>query len=165
MQKIIPSLWFDNEAGEAAEFYVAVFNGNPYKEKDSRILETTYYQADTPSNKPVGSILTVKFELNGQEFLSLNGGPDFKFNEAISLIIQCENQEEIDYYAEKLSAVPEAEICGWLKDKYGMSWQINPKILDEMMKDKDSEKVKRVTEAFLKMKRLDIEELKKAFNG
>lgn len=165
MQKIIPCLWYDSEAEEAAKFYVEVFNGNPKKEKDSKVLETSYYQAETPSNKPIGSVLTVKFELEGQEYVALNGGPEFKFNEAISLMIQCDTQEEIDYFSEKLSAVPEAEICGWLKDKYGVSWQVNATILDEMIRDKDPQKAKRVTEAMLEMKRLNIEELKKAFEA
>jgi predicted 3-demethylubiquinone-9 3-methyltransferase (glyoxalase superfamily) len=165
MKKIVPCLWFDNEAEEAAKFYVDIFNGSPTKEKESKVLDTTYLAAETPSNKPIGSVLTVEFELEGQKYMALNGGPEFKFTEALSLIIECYTQEEIDYYTEKLSAVPEAEICGWVKDKYGVSWQISPKLLDEMLKDKDKEKAKRATEAMLKMKKLDIAELEKAFNG
>ncbi|MGV8150306.1 MAG: VOC family protein [Candidatus Woesearchaeota archaeon] len=147
--KISPCLWFDSEAQEAAEFYVSIF-------KNSKILETTKYTTETPSDKPIGSVLTVTFTLDGQEFMALNGGPMFKFNEAISLMIYCKNQEEIDYFYDKLSAVPEAEICGWLKDKYGVSWQLVTKEMNELMNNKDAMK------AMLEMKRINIQALKDA---
>lgn len=148
MNKISPCLWFDSEAEEAAKFYVSIF-------KNSKIIETSRYTTETPSNKPVGSVLTVTFTLDGQEFMALNGGSFFKFNEAISLMIYCKNQDEIDYFYERLSAVPEAEICGWLKDKYGVSWQLVTKDMGELMNNKE------VMEALLNMKRIDINELKK----
>lgn len=151
MQKIVPHLWFDKEAGEAAEFYTSVF-------KDSKIVIKT-----TLHNTPSGTVEVVTIELLGQEFQLLSAGPLFKFNEAISFIVKCETQEEIDYYWEKLSAVPEAEQCGWLKDKFGVSWQIVSTILGKMLLDKDTKKVKRVTKAFLKMKKIDLAKLKAAY--
>ncbi len=153
MQKITPHLWFDKEAKEAAEFYTSVFPKSEIKNI------TTLH--DTPS----GTVDVVTIELLGQEFMMISAGPVFKFNEAISFIVHCDTQEEIDYYWEKLSAVPEAEQCGWLKDKYGLSWQIVPTAMDDMMKDKDEKKLARVTEAFLKMKKFDVEALKRAYEG
>jgi predicted 3-demethylubiquinone-9 3-methyltransferase (glyoxalase superfamily) len=153
MQKITPHLWFDKEAQEAAEFYVSVF-------PKSKIKDTT-----TLHNTPSGTVDIVTIELLGQEFMLISAGPLFKFNEAISFMVYCDTQEEIDYYWEKLSAVPEAEQCGWLKDKYGLSWQIVPTAMDEMMKEKDNKKLARVTEAFLKMKKFDIASLKRAYEG
>lgn len=153
MQKITPNLWFDKEAKEAAEFYTSVF-------KDSRIKNTT-----TLHNTPSGTVDVVTIELLGQEFVLFSAGPLFKFNEAISFVVHCETQEEIDYYWEKLSADPKAEQCGWLQDKYGLSWQIVPVVLDEMLDDKDPKKVARATEAFLKMKKFEIEKLKQAYEG
>ena len=153
MPKITPHLWFDREAKEAAEFYTSVF-------PKSRIMDTTTLH-DTPS----GSVDVVTIELLGQEFMLISAGPFFKFNEAISFIVSCDTQEEIDYYWEKLSAVPEAEQCGWLKDKYGLSWQIVPTVLGDMMKDEDEKKLARVTEAFLQMKKFDIAALKRAYEG
>lgn len=152
-QKITPHLWFDKEAKEASEFYTSIF-------PESKITNVT-----TLHNTPSGTVDVVSFELSGQPFMAISAGPLFKFNESISFIINCETQEEIDYYWEKLSAVPEAEQCGWLKDKYGLSWQIVPTIMDEMMGSGDEEKIARVTEAFLKMKKFDIAELKKAYEG
>jgi len=152
-QRIIPHLWFDKEAKEAAKFYTSVF-------PKSKIKNTT-----TVHNTPSGSVEIVAFELSGQEFMAISAGPVFKFNEAISFIVNCKTQKEIDHYWKKLSAVPEAEQCGWLKDKYGLSWQIVPTAMGEMMKDKDPKKVARVTEAFLKMKKFDIATLKKAYEG
>jgi len=152
-QKIIPHLWFDKEAREAAEFYTSIFPG-------SRIKDNTTVH-DTPS----GSVDIVTIELLGQEFMLISAGPFFKFNESVSFMVYCDTQEEIDYYWEKLSAVPEAEQCGWLKDKYGLSWQVVPRVMDEMMKDKDKKKVARVTEAFLKMKKFDIAALQRAYTG
>jgi len=153
MQKIIPFLWFDKKAGEAAEFYTSIFPG-------SRIKSST-----TLHNTPSGTVEVFTIELLGQEFTLMSAGPLYKFNEMISFVVHCENQSEIDHYWEKLSADPKAEQCGWLKDKYGLSWQIQPKILNGMLSDKDPAKVARVTRAFLKMKKLDIEALKKAYVG
>ena len=150
--KITPHLWFDKEAKEAAKFYASIF-------PNSKITNVTTIR-DTPS----GDCDIVSFELSGQPFMAISAGPLFKFNESISFMVYCDTQEEIDYYWEKLSAVPEAEQCGWLKDKYGLSWQIVPAVMDEMMKDKDEKKIARVTEAFLKMKKFDIVELKKAYS-
>lgn len=160
MQKIIPCLWFNREAEEAVNFYASVFKKTKIKDI-SRFTK----EAAKASGMPEGSIMAISFELNGQEFLALNGGPQFKFSEAISLIINCETQKEVDHYWEKLSAGGEEIQCGWLKDRYGLTWQVVPVILDEMLRDKDSEKSGRVMEAMLKMNKLDIEELKKAYKG
>nr|WP_260642652.1 VOC family protein [Nitrososphaera viennensis] len=153
IQKITPHLWFDKEAKEAAEFYASIF-------PNSRITNVTTIR-DTPS----GDCDVVSFELSGQPFMAISAGPLFKFNESVSFMIYCDTQEEIDYYWDKLSAVPEAEQCGWLKDKYGLSWQVVPTVMGEMMKDKDEKKIARVTEAFLKMKKFDIATLQKAYAG
>jgi predicted 3-demethylubiquinone-9 3-methyltransferase (glyoxalase superfamily) len=150
---ITPHLWFDKEAKEAAKFYTSVFPG-------SRIKSVITLH-DTPS----GTAEVVTIELSGQEFTLLSAGPLFKFNESISFMVHCETQQEIDYYWEKLSAVPEAEQCGWLKDKFGLSWQVVPTAMDEMLNDKDEKKIARVTEAFLKMKKLDIAALEEAYEG
>jgi len=151
--EITPHLWFDKQAKEAAEFYCSIF-------PDSKITNVT-----TLHNTPSGTVDVVSFQLSGQPFMAISAGPLFKFNEAISFVVYCDTQNEVDYYWEELSAVPEAEQCGWLKDKYGLSWQIVPIAMDEMMNDKDHEKIARVTEAFLKMKKFDIAELKKAYEG
>lgn len=153
MQRIVPHLWFDKEAKEAAEFYTSVF-------PKAKIKDTA-----TLHNTPSGTVDIVTIELLGQEFMLLSAGPLFKFNEAVSFIVNCDTQEEIDYYWEKLSASPEAEQCGWLKDRYGLSWQIVPTVMKEMMKDKDDRKRARVTEAFLTMKKLDIATLQRAHKG
>jgi predicted 3-demethylubiquinone-9 3-methyltransferase (glyoxalase superfamily) len=153
MQKITPHLWFDKEAKEAAEFYTSVFPG-------SKIKNTT-----TLHNTPSGTVDIVTIELLGQEFMLISAGPLFKFNEAISFMVYCDTQEEIDYYWEKLSAVPEAEQCGWLKDKYGLSWQIVPTAMGEMTKRGTREQIDRVTQAFLPMKKFDIETLKRAYES
>ena len=153
MQRITPHLWFDTEAREAAEFYTSVFAG-------SKIKDTT-----TIHNTPSGTVDIVTIELLGQEFMLISAGPFFKFSEAISFVVYCDTQEEIDYYWEKLSAVPEAEQCGWLKDKFGLSWQIVPTAMAQMMKDKDPKRLAQVTEAFLKMKKFDIKALKEAYEG
>ncbi|HSL94298.1 MAG TPA: VOC family protein [Thermoleophilia bacterium] len=153
-QTIVPHLWFDKEAREAAEFYTSIF-------KDSRITSVTTIH-DTPS----GTVDTVSFELLGQEFMAISAGPLFKFNESISFIVKCEAQEEIDYYWEKLTADGGQEgQCGWLKDKYGLSWQVVPAALDEMMDEKDPEALARVTQAFLKMTKFDIAALQRAHDG
>lgn len=160
-QKITPSLWFDTNCEEAMNYYVSVF-------PDSKILSIKRYPdgvTEGPMKGMDGKVLTGVFELNGQRFMALDGGPLFKFNEAISFAVDCKDQEEIDYYWEKLSAVPEAEQCGWCKDKFGVSWQIMPTVLGEMMADEDPEKVARVTEAFLSMKKFDIAKLTAAFEG
>jgi predicted 3-demethylubiquinone-9 3-methyltransferase (glyoxalase superfamily) len=151
MPRITSHLWFDKEAKEAAAFYTSVFKG-------SRIKNST-----TLHNTPSGSVDIVTIELLGQEFTLISAGPLFKFNEAISFMVHCDTQEEIDYYWEKLSAHPKAEQCGWLKDKYGLSWQIVPTVMDEMLKNKDPKTTARVTEAFLKMKKFDIATLRKAY--
>ncbi|MGW8184614.1 MAG: VOC family protein [Candidatus Moraniibacteriota bacterium] len=153
MKKIIPWLWMDNEAEEAANFYVSIF-------PNSKINKITKYPTDTPSNKPIGSVMAVTFELDGNPFAALNGGTFFKLNEAVSFEIPCKDQEEIDYYWEKLSAVPESEQCGWVKDKFGVSWQIVPENMDELMSSDDPEVAKKKMEAMLKMKKIIIEDLK-----
>jgi len=154
MPKITPFLWFDNSAEQAAQFYTSIF-------RNSKILQTSRYPEGAPG--PKGSVMTMKFELNGQEFIALNGGPHFKFNEAISFSVNCETQKEIDEYWEKLTSGGGKEVqCGWLKDKYGLSWQIVPAALGQLMADKDPKKAKRVTQAMMKMVKLDIEALKKA---
>ena len=153
MQKITPFLWFDNNAEEAVQFYTSIF-------KDSKILVTSRYGDAGPG--PKGTVMTIKFELNGQEFIALNGGPHFKFTEAISLVVNCETQKEIDEYWAKLTAGGKEVQCGWLKDKFGLSWQIVPTILGQLMQNKDPEKVKSVTQAFMKMVKMDIEALKRA---
>jgi predicted 3-demethylubiquinone-9 3-methyltransferase (glyoxalase superfamily) len=153
IQKITPFLWFDKEADEAAKFYTSIF-------KDSEIKDST-----TIGNTPSGTTEIISIKLFGQEFNLISAGPYFKFTEAISFVVNCETQEEIDYYWEKLSFDPKAEQCGWLKDKYGLSWQIVPTILPKMLQDRDKMKVARVTDAFLKMKKFDIEALRRAYKG
>ena len=161
-QKINPCLWFDSQAEEAAAFYTGIF-------KNSKIVKVTRYsEAGREVHKrPAGSVMVVAFELDGQLFTALNGGPVFKFNEAISLQINCQTQEEVDYYWTKLSAGGDAKAqqCGWLKDKYGVSWQVVPAVLVEMLSDHDSKKSQRAMEAMLRMKKLDIAQLKQAYNG
>lgn len=156
MQKITPFLWFDNQAEEAANFYTSIF-------KDSRIKSFMRYGEAGPG--PNGSVMGVTFELNGQEFIALNGGPQFTFTPAISFFVHCETQGEIDYFWEKLLEGGREDQCGWLQDKYGLSWQIVPDILSELLQDKDPQKSKRAMEAMLKMKKLDINVLKQARDG
>lgn len=156
-QKITTFLWFDNNAEEAVNFYVSVF-------KNSRVLHTTYY-GDTGAG-PKGQVMTVDFELDGERFAALNGGPTFKFTEAISLVVNCESQQEIDYFWEKLSEGGQKVECGWVKDKYGLSWQIVPAILwDKLFGEGDQAKIDRVMKAVMTMKKLDLEALKKAAEG
>jgi len=159
-QKITTFLWFDSQAEEAAKFYVSIF-------KDSRIVGITRYddEAAKAAGRPKGSVMTVAFELSGQEFTALNGGPLFKFTEAISLVVHCENQKEVDHFWEKLAAGGEEVQCGWLKDRFGLSWQVVPTVLVEMLQDKNPEKSKRAVAAMLKMKKLDSDALTKAFEG
>ena len=153
MQKITPWLWFDTEAEEAARFYVSVF-------PNSKIGEITRYGATGP--RPEGMIMTVTFELDGQKFGALNGGPDFTFNEAISFQVSCETQEEVDAFWNKLSKGGEEGPCGWLKDRFGVSWQIIPTRLPELLSDPDREKSQRVMSAMLKMGKIEIDELERA---
>lgn len=155
-QKISPFLWFDNQAEQAAQFYVSVF-------PKSKILSVSRYGDAGPG--PKGTVMTVDFELSGQRFIALNGGPQFKFTEAISFSVDCKTQEEVDRYWGRLSEGGEEGPCGWLKDRYGLSWQINPTVLGKMLGDPDRAKAKRAMEAMLKMKKIDIAELKKAFDG
>ena len=162
VQKITPCLWLDSEAEEAAKFYTGIF-------KNSKITTITRYSEEGQEihGKPAGSILTVSFEIEGQSFTALNGGPLFKLNESISFQIGCETQAELDFYWEKLSqgGNEEAQQCGWLKDKFGVSWQVVPTVLAQMMSDADTTKTKRVMKALLQMKKLDIETLQKAYVG
>ena len=160
VQKITPFLWFDNQAEEAANFYVSIF-------KQSRVGAITRYddEASKAAGRPKGSVMTVEFELDGQKFTALNGGPLFKFTEAISLVVSCENQQEVDHFWEKLSAGGEEVQCGWLKDRFGVSWQVVPTVLVELLQDKDPERARRVMSAMLKMKKLDIDGLQKAHQG
>jgi predicted 3-demethylubiquinone-9 3-methyltransferase (glyoxalase superfamily) len=161
MQKISPCLWFDDQGEEAAKFYTSIF-------KDAKMGDVTRYGKEGYEihGREEGTVMTVEFEIEGQKFLALNGGPIFKFNEAISFQVYCETQEEVDYYWEKLSegGDEKAQQCGWLKDKYGVSWQIVPIILIKMLKDKDSEKSQKVMKAMLQMHKLDISTLKKAYD-
>ena len=158
--KISPCLWFDTQAEEAARFYTSIF-------KDSKITTISRYpdSGKEVHGKDAGDVLTVEFELNGQSYTALNGGPQFKFTEAISLQVGCETQEEIDYYWEKLSVDPSAGQCGWLKDKFGLSWQIVPNILPELLTGPDPAKSKRVFQAIMDMTKLDLAELQRAFVG
>jgi predicted 3-demethylubiquinone-9 3-methyltransferase (glyoxalase superfamily) len=155
MQKITPFLWFDTQAEEAMNFYVSIF-------KNSKVLQVTRYGDAGPG--PKGSVMTANFQLDGQDFIALNGGPNFKFTEAISFVVQCENQQEIDEFWAKLTAGGQEVQCGWLKDRYGLSWQIVPRILPELLK-KGPEASNRVMKALLKMKKLDIATLQKASEG
>jgi predicted 3-demethylubiquinone-9 3-methyltransferase (glyoxalase superfamily) len=155
MQKITPFLWFDHNAEEAMKFYTSVF-------KNSKLGKATLYPEGSPG--PAGTVMVGTFQIEGQEFIALNGGPVFKFTEAISFVVNCETQEEVDHYWTKLTAGGGKEVeCGWLKDKFGLSWQIVPTILAKLMADKDPEKGKRVMQAMLKMKKIDIEGLKRAY--
>jgi len=162
MPKLHPFLWFEDKAEEAANYYVSVF-------KNSKIHSIVRYPeaAEKVSGRTAGSVMTVDLELEGEHFAFLNGGkvPGFEFSSAISFVVNCEDQAEIDHYWEKLSAVPEAEQCGWCKDKFGVTWQIVPKVLNEMLSDSDQAKVERVTACFMPMKKFNIAELEKAYKG
>ena len=155
-QKITPFLWFDNNAEEAVNFYTSVF-------KESRIAETTRYVDGGPG--PKGQVMTMSFELNGQTFTALNGGPHFKFTEAISFVVKCENQEEIDYYWDKLLEGGQAHQCGWLKDKFGLSWQIVPAEIGKLFGGDDPQRTARVMQAMMQMVKFDIAKLKAAYDG
>ncbi len=162
MQKITPFLWFDNQAEEAANFYTSIF-------KNSKLGKIARYGKEGYEihKKEAGTAMTVDFEIEGQKFTALNGGPVFKFNEAVSFVVRCKTQKEVDYFWEKLSegGDEKAQQCGWLKDKYGVSWQIVPEVLSELVGDPTSEKSQRAMKAMLQMKKIDIEELKRAYKG
>jgi len=159
-QKITPCLWFDDRAEEAAKFYCSIF-------KNSSIGKITQYdeEASKVSGRAAGSVMTVEFQLEGQKFVGLNGGPHFRFSEAVSFIVNCENQQDVDYFWSKLSAGGEESRCGWLKDKFGLSWQVVPTVLIEMLEDKDTAKARRVTHALLQMDKIDIPTLENAYDG
>ena len=161
MQKITPFLWFQNEAEEAAKFYTSIFKSSNigrilrYGEEAAKVSE---------SGRPPGSVLTIEFEIEGQRFVALNGGPQFKFNESISFVVNCETQKEVDYYWKKITADGGQEsACGWLKDKFGVSWQITPTVLIDMLHDKDPKKSERVMHAMLQMQKIEINKLKAAY--
>ena len=158
MQKIMPCLWFNDQAEEAMRFYVSVFKNS----KVGRVTRDEEAGAKA-SGRPNGSVMTATFEIEGQEFMALNGGPHFTLSEAVSFIVKCDTQKEIDTFWEKLSEGGEKGVCGWLKDKFGLSWQIVPTVLSDMMQDKDAEKTNRVMEAILQMKKLDIARLQEAY--
>jgi predicted 3-demethylubiquinone-9 3-methyltransferase (glyoxalase superfamily) len=155
-QKIIPNLWFDTEAEEAAQFYVSVF-------ENSRIVNTTHYTEAGP--REAGTVMTVEFELNGNPFLALNGGPQFSFDEAVSFAITCEDQDEVDHYWERLTEGGEESMCGWVKDRFGLSWQVVPRGMEELFADPDPERVNRAMEAMLKMRKLDLDAMRRAADG
>jgi predicted 3-demethylubiquinone-9 3-methyltransferase (glyoxalase superfamily) len=159
-QKINPCLWFNTEAEDAAKFYCSVF-------KNSRIAKVSYYvdEGQEIHGKPAGSVMAVEFELEGQRFAALNGGPQFTFDEAISFQVHCKDQSEVDYFWDKLSEGGQEVACGWLKDRFGLSWQIVPQVLFDMLMDPDHAKSQRVTKAFLQMKKFDIAELERAYAG
>ena len=153
MQKITPFLWFDNQAEEAVKFYTSIF-------KNSKTGKISRYGDAGPG--PKGTVMVAEFEIEGQQYIALNGGPMFKFTEAISFVVNCQNQDEVDYYWEKLSAGGQKSQCGWLKDKFGLSWQIVPKRLPELLADPDRERAQRVMEAMLKMRKIEVDELERA---
>jgi predicted 3-demethylubiquinone-9 3-methyltransferase (glyoxalase superfamily) len=156
MQKIVTSLWFDTEAEEAANFYCSKF-------RDSKILNVAHYGAAGP--RPEGMVMAVDFQLAGQTFNAINGGPDFKFTEAISLLVNCESQDEVDQFWDALGEGGEPGACGWLKDRYGLSWQIVPTVLNELLADPDAEKAQRVMKSMLQMGKIDVAELQRAYAG
>ena len=155
-QKITPNLWFDTEAEEAAEFYTSVF-------KNSRILGKTHYPENAP--REAGMVMTVEWELDGQRFIGINGGPDFKFDEAVSFEVSCADQDEVDYFWERLSEGGSEGPCGWVKDKFGLAWQVVPTGMDELFADPDPKRAERAMQAMLQMKKLDIAELRAAADG
>ncbi len=161
-QRITPFLWFDTQAEEAVAFYTSIF-------KNSKVLATTRYsrEAEQAAGRPEGSVMTIAFQLDGQSFTALNGGPHFKFNEAVSLVVHCRNQEEVDYYWSKLSegGDPRAQQCGWLKDRFGLSWQVVPDQVVELLTDRDPEKGRRAMAAVLTMKKIDVAALEQAAAG
>ena len=157
-QKIVPNLWFDKEAEEAAKFYVEVFG-------DGRIVHVTRYPEDAPGGAEPGSVMTVEWELRGQRFVGINGGPQFTFSEAVSFQVDCADQDEVDYFWEKLGDGGEEGPCGWLKDRYGLSWQVVPQGMDELFSDPDPQRVYRAFQAMLKMSKLDVAAIRAAADG
>jgi predicted 3-demethylubiquinone-9 3-methyltransferase (glyoxalase superfamily) len=155
-QRITPNLWFDTEAEEAADFYTSIF-------KNSRVVSVSHYPEGAP--REAGMVMTVEFEIDGQRFVGINGGPEFTFDEAVSFQINCEDQDEVDYYWEKLTDGGEESQCGWLKDRFGVSWQVVPAGMEEVFSDPDREKAKRAMQAMLGMSKLDIAELRRAAEG
>ena len=155
-QKIVPNLWFDTEAEEAARFYVDLFD-------DARIVSVAHYTEAGP--RPAGTVMTVEFELNGQRFVGINGGPQFKFDEAVSFQVTCKDQEEVDYFWSRLSEGGEESHCGWLKDRFGLSWQVVPTGMEELFSDPDPERARRAMEAMLGMQKIDIAEIRRAAAG
>lgn len=165
MNKVTPFLWFNDNCEEAMNYYVDVFNGSPGSDKSSKVLSIVRYpegMEEAVMQNMSGKVINGEFVLNGQRFFALDGGPVFKFNESVSFLIECNSQEEVDYFWEKLSHVPESEQCGWVKDRFGLSWQIIPKQLGELLGGTDPEKSKKVTSAMLKMKKIVIADLEKA---
>jgi predicted 3-demethylubiquinone-9 3-methyltransferase (glyoxalase superfamily) len=158
-QRITTMLWFDDQAEEAVEFYMSIF-------KDSKVLATTRYskEAEQAAGRPAGSVMTIDFVLDGREFTALNGGPHFKFTEAVSFVVRCRDQEEVDYYWDRLSAGGDhrAQQCGWLKDRFGVSWQVVPDLLTRLLADPDPERARKAMAALLKMKKLDVTEIQRA---
>jgi predicted 3-demethylubiquinone-9 3-methyltransferase (glyoxalase superfamily) len=155
-QRIVPNLWFDTEAEEAAEFYTSIFD-------DSRIVNVTRYTEAGP--REAGMVMTVEFEIEGQRFIGINGGPEFRFDEAVSFEIECETQDEIDYFWEKLTDGGEESQCGWLRDRFGLSWQVVPKGMEEVFADDDPERASRAMKAMLGMRKLDLAALRAAADG
>ena len=156
MPTIVPNLWFDTEAEQAAEFYISVFD-------NSRIVNVTHYTESAPREE--GMVMTVEFELDGQRFVAINGGPEFKFDEAVSFAIECETQEEIDYFWTQLTEGGEESVCGWLEDRFGLSWQVVPTGMEEVFADPDKERVDRAMKAMLGMRKIDVAELRRAAEG
>jgi predicted 3-demethylubiquinone-9 3-methyltransferase (glyoxalase superfamily) len=170
MQKITPFLWFDGQAEEAANFYVSIFSsrgGSGSGANDTRVTEVARYGpvGAEASGQPVGSAMTVTFRLHGHEFVALNGGPEFTFTEAISFMVECESQEEVDELWDWLGEGGEPGPCGWLKDRYGLSWQIVPRVLNDMLRDEDQERAERVMAAMLQMRKIDIGALQRAYDA
>jgi predicted 3-demethylubiquinone-9 3-methyltransferase (glyoxalase superfamily) len=155
-QKITPNLWFDTEAEEAAKYYTSIF-------KNSRIVNVTHYNEAGP--RPAGTVMTVEWELDGQRFVSINGGPEFTFSEAVSFAINCKDQDEVDDYWEKLTEGGEEGPCGWLKDRYGLSWQVVPEGMDELFADEDPQRAERAMKAMFRMRKLDVAALREAADG
>jgi predicted 3-demethylubiquinone-9 3-methyltransferase (glyoxalase superfamily) len=167
MQKITPHLWYDSQAEEAINYYVETFNNAPNKQGESKVVGIMRYPKSDNEHMVgmEGKVLTGVFDLAGQRFMALDGGPIFKFNESVSMLINCDTQEEIDYYWSKLSAVPASEQCGWCKDKWGLSWQVHPTLMDKLMTDSNPAKVKAVIDAFMPMKKMDIAALQAAYDS
>jgi predicted 3-demethylubiquinone-9 3-methyltransferase (glyoxalase superfamily) len=166
-QRLVPCLWFDKETEDAINLYVSTFTGAPRSRSPSRIISITRYEKgmEVPGAAEMeGKVITAIFELDGQRFMALDGGPIFKFNESVSFYVECEDQEEVDYFWERLSAVPEAEQCGWIKDKFGLSWQIVPRQLGELLGSPNRKKALAATNAMLKMKKIVVADLQSAFD-